>query len=205
MPKVSEAHMKARYEQILDAAIACFAENGFHQTTMQDICRKAGLSPGALYRYFSSKEEMVEASWQRSRVFRAERFDKAKQQPDPALALHELWRVYMRRLDEGGMETVTRLWVQLLAEALRNPRIADAVRSHWQDAFKRLEDMVVRAQKKGEISRDLDPEMTARAEVALLNGLMLQKMFDKDLDVLRFAEFQITKRRNHTSRKRSRR
>lgn len=191
MPKVSKAHMEARYEQILDAAVACFAENGFHQTTMQDICRKAGLSPGALYRYFSSKEEMVEASWNRSRVFRAERFDKAQQQRDPALVLHELWRVYMRRLDEGGMETETRLWVQLLAEALRNPRIGEAVRGHWQDVIKRFISIIESAQKQGRLSPDLDQEMVARFYVAVLNGLMLQKMLDKDADLSKFAEVHV--------------
>jgi AcrR family transcriptional regulator len=193
MPKVSEAYMEARYQQILDAAVACFVENGFHQTTMQDICRKAGLSPGALYRYFSSKEEMVEATWRRRRPFRAERFDKALQkQSDPALALHELWGVQMRRVNEGEMETETRLWVQFLAEALRNPRIGKAIRSNWNDAIKRVKPLVERAQKAGEISRDLDPEVVLRMAVALLNGLMLQKMFDKDLDLSKFAGVQFT-------------
>src|SRR2546422_9313531 len=61
MPKVSEAHLDARRKQIVDAAVACFARNGFHRATMQDICREAELSPGAVYRYFSSKDELVEA------------------------------------------------------------------------------------------------------------------------------------------------
>lgn len=56
MPKVSDAHLEARREQILDAAEACFSREGFHQTSMQDICREAELSPGAVYRHFSSKE-----------------------------------------------------------------------------------------------------------------------------------------------------
>ena len=64
MPKVTDAHLEARRQQILDAASACFARQGFHQTTMQDICRKAELSPGAVYRYFASKEDIIAASCQ---------------------------------------------------------------------------------------------------------------------------------------------
>ena len=56
MPKVSDAHVEARRQQILEAASACFARQGFHQTSVQDICKEAGLSAGAVYRYFPGKE-----------------------------------------------------------------------------------------------------------------------------------------------------
>lgn len=49
----------ARREHILDAAEACFARNGFHRTTMQDLAREAAMSPGNFYRYFESKEALV--------------------------------------------------------------------------------------------------------------------------------------------------
>ena len=52
MPKVTEAHLEARRQQIVNAAFACFSLNGFHQSTMQDICQEAHLSPGAVYRHF---------------------------------------------------------------------------------------------------------------------------------------------------------
>ena len=64
MPKVTEAHLEARHQQILNTAGACFSRQGFHQTSMQDICRAAELSPGAVYRYFSSKEDIIAASCQ---------------------------------------------------------------------------------------------------------------------------------------------
>lgn len=58
MPKVSDAHRAARRQQILDGSSACFVRQGFHQTTMQDICREAGFSPEAVYRCFANKEEI---------------------------------------------------------------------------------------------------------------------------------------------------
>jgi AcrR family transcriptional regulator len=61
LPKVGEEHLEARRRQILDAAFACFASQGFHQSTMQDICRRAQLSPGAVYCYFRSKGEIIAA------------------------------------------------------------------------------------------------------------------------------------------------
>ncbi|WP_194915458.1 TetR/AcrR family transcriptional regulator [Catenulispora rubra] len=61
MPKVSQAHLDARRQQILDAARARFASHGFAHTSMADIVTESGLSNGAIYRYFTSKDEIVVA------------------------------------------------------------------------------------------------------------------------------------------------
>lgn len=61
MPKVSQAHLDARRQQIVDAARTRFAEVGFARTSMPDIVRASGLSTGAIYRYFKSKDEIVAA------------------------------------------------------------------------------------------------------------------------------------------------
>lgn len=61
MPRVTAEHRTARRRQILDAASRCFGRSGFHRTSMQDILAEAGLSAGALYRYFRSKNEIVMA------------------------------------------------------------------------------------------------------------------------------------------------
>src|SRR2546426_7751892 len=55
MPKVTDAHLEARRQQILDAATECFARKGFHRSTMHDICQMAELSPGAVYRYSGAR------------------------------------------------------------------------------------------------------------------------------------------------------
>jgi TetR/AcrR family transcriptional regulator, transcriptional repressor of aconitase len=59
MPKVSQAHLDARRRQILDAARTRFASHGFAHTSMADIVTESGLSNGAIYRYFTSKDEIV--------------------------------------------------------------------------------------------------------------------------------------------------
>ncbi|TDD83630.1 TetR/AcrR family transcriptional regulator [Actinomadura rubrisoli] len=61
MPRVSEEHLERRRRQILDAARACFIRRGIHATSMQDIFAESGLSAGAVYRYFKSKNAIIEA------------------------------------------------------------------------------------------------------------------------------------------------
>ncbi|MCS0500179.1 TetR/AcrR family transcriptional regulator [Protaetiibacter mangrovi] len=65
MPKVSDAHRASRRDQIVDAAVRCFSEKGFHRTSMADIIDASGLSAGAIYLQFESKQDIVAAAAQR--------------------------------------------------------------------------------------------------------------------------------------------
>lgn len=62
MPKISDSKRAARRTQILEAAWVCFQKQGLHSTTMDDIIRTSGLSAGAVYSYFPSKEELILAA-----------------------------------------------------------------------------------------------------------------------------------------------
>jgi AcrR family transcriptional regulator len=65
MPKVSDAHRESRRDQITDAALRSFAANGFQRTSMADIIAEAGLSAGAIYGHFDSKQQIALAVAQR--------------------------------------------------------------------------------------------------------------------------------------------
>ena len=61
MPRVSDEHRASRREQILAAGWRCVAREGFHKTSMADVIRESGLSAGAVYPYFRSKDEIIAA------------------------------------------------------------------------------------------------------------------------------------------------
>ena len=61
MPKVSPEYRAERLAHILAAARRCFVRDGFHGTSMQDLVDEAGVSSGAVYRYFPSKDAVIEA------------------------------------------------------------------------------------------------------------------------------------------------
>ena len=63
-----------RRAEILAAAQRCFVRSGFHGASMQDICAEAGMSPGNLYRYFRSKEEIIAGIAERDRAETAQQF-----------------------------------------------------------------------------------------------------------------------------------
>ncbi|MGI8926328.1 MAG: TetR/AcrR family transcriptional regulator [Tepidiformaceae bacterium] len=61
MPKVPDAHLEARKRSILEAASRVFCQEGTQDATMAAVAREAGISPGAIYRYFDSKDELARA------------------------------------------------------------------------------------------------------------------------------------------------
>jgi AcrR family transcriptional regulator len=61
MPKVTQEHRDARRRQILAAAREVFADKGFTQTSTGEIVAASGLSTGAVYSYFPSKNDLVAA------------------------------------------------------------------------------------------------------------------------------------------------
>jgi AcrR family transcriptional regulator len=183
MPKVTEEHRQARREQILEAALNCFARSGFHQTSMRDICKEAGLSAGAVYLHFSSKEDIIEASWQRVREARMARLESAKRKGSAIQALDELLDDYERRLAQADTDRVWQLGVQLYAEALRNPRIRESIRRNWDDGVKQIAELISQDTEWGEINYNVDCDALARVWLAIHDGLILMKIIEPEKDV----------------------
>ena len=188
MPKVSEEHLDARRAQIVDAAVTCFAREGFHRATMQDICREAGLSPGAVYRYFAGKDQIIEA-------IAAERHERelgfmhqAAEAGEGAEALFAMGRAFFGSLADPDERRRRRLGVQVWAEALRNPAIHKLVRRGIDRPLAVMAGMAREAQARGELSRELDPEGLARVLLALFQGFVLQQAWDPRADVATYLE-----------------
>lgn len=59
MPKVTEEYRIARRQEIADAALRAFRRKGFHATSMAEIITESGLSAGAIYGHFPSKDALV--------------------------------------------------------------------------------------------------------------------------------------------------
>lgn len=59
MPRLTDATKAARRTQIIEAAISCFLEKGYTNTSMSDIIKASGLSSGSIYSHFSGKEDIL--------------------------------------------------------------------------------------------------------------------------------------------------
>src|SRR5437870_7980906 len=137
MPKVTEAHTEARREQIMEAASHCFSREGFHKTTMNDICRESTLSPGAIYRYFPSKEEIIAAMAEQSLQRSIALVREIKEHGDTRQVLEELVDTFFDPLDCDDCQQDLRCDIELWSEAVREPRILEVER-RGMDSFRDL-------------------------------------------------------------------
>jgi AcrR family transcriptional regulator len=188
MPKVSQEHLDARRSQIVDAAIACFARDGFHRATMQDICREARLSPGAVYRYFSSKDEIVEAIADERHAREAGFIGQAEEAGGGIEGLRALGRAFFSSLADPDERRRRLLGVQVWAEALRNPAVHALVMRGTDRQRAEIAKLVREAQERGELAPGLDPDAVSRVMTALFQGFVLQQAWDASADVAAYLE-----------------
>jgi len=183
MPKISKAQRDSRREQILEAALACFSEEGFHQTGMADIVGRSGMSHGAVYLYFRGKDDIIEALADDRHRSEAILNSAAQQADDPIARLRALVRAYARALIDPDGEARRRVGVHGWAEALRNPRVRARVVEGIDIPRALIVGLVERAQGAGRLSNELSADAVARAFVALFQGFLLQVAWGEAIDV----------------------
>jgi len=187
MPKVTEAHSAARRQQIIDAAYRCFAGKGFHQATMRDIYEEAKLSPGAVYHYFSSKDAIIQASFEFDYQRSLALFESATTSDDPLNALTELIAFFFRGLEGAAELGAGRVNVQGWGEALVNPPLRESLQRVMEQYLAALSQIVRRAQAIGQLDPSFDPQALGRMLLSLYYGLELQKALDPGVDIAAYA------------------
>ncbi|MET8995842.1 TetR family transcriptional regulator [Amycolatopsis sp. NPDC004169] len=169
MPRVTQAHLDARRRQILDAARARFATHGFARTSMTDLVEASGLSIGAIYRYFKSKDEIVAAICEQS--------TQALPAELTAASVREFVE-HIRTLAHA--EDHARLVAQIYAEAAVSPPLADLV-------HRQLDDLRAEVAALLPGREPADAARIAEAFVALCHGYTQQLAVRGDVDPAPFT------------------
>ena len=114
---------KARPEELVAAALALFAEQGFAATRMRDVAKRAGVSKGTVYLYFQSKEDLLRAAVRGSIVPILDIGDDLELDSDASATslLDRLLRDWVGEFERRGVTGVPRL---VMAEAGNFPEIA---------------------------------------------------------------------------------
>ncbi len=182
MPETEIAEERKR--QILAAAAVCFARRGFHGATMPEICAEAKLSPGTVYRYFRSKDDLIEALVEQDRAESLELITFIGRTSDIPTAIGRAVDEALAAVDDPAAAAV---YLEVGAEAARNPRIAAIVRRHDQSVTGALADLLRRGQERGEISSTIEPHLTAEMISAVIDGVITRKALVPEIELSRYA------------------
>jgi AcrR family transcriptional regulator len=189
VPRVSDDHLAARRQQILSAALRCFARDGFHATSMRDVVRESGLSAGAVYSYFPSKEELVAAAVEPILGQLSAALDDAlgAAEPPSPTAVVGLLLERIVPVATGGEVDFTRVAVTAWGEALRDRAVQGLAEGTYRAVRDRLADVVVRWRDAGHLAAGVDVEALAQVVFSRVTGYVLQHALLGDVDPRRYA------------------
>ena len=189
---------EARPDEVLDAAIALFIEKGFANTRVEDIALRAGLSKGAIYLYFPSKEAILEGLVKRAVVPIADNalgiFANYAGDPRPIIAT--ALKMVAGRLADPKLVAIPRL---LIREMIHFPHFAETYRRDVLDrVIPVVRGLIARGVAEGYL-RPVDPDLTVRSIVGPIvlhmlmaelfgmtpeGGLGIERLIDNHLSIL---------------------
>jgi AcrR family transcriptional regulator len=193
-PKTSQRRRpEARPDEILDAALEVFSEAGFSAAKVETVARRAGLSKGAVYLYFPSKEAMLTALVERSVGALANKGREmvatfAAREPTQTYRL--LLRTMLTEMSDPKINAAPRL---VFAEAGRLPDLARYYRETVIDIGRAaIKQLIEAGVARGEF-RDVEVEAAMRSMTGpAIAHLMLSTLFampgDTPLDPIKLAD-----------------
>jgi AcrR family transcriptional regulator len=150
---------------------------------MRDICSEADLSPGAVYSYFDSKDDLIAAVAAAGRASTRELFDHVRAEHDGLSALEASFGYVFQQMNTDAGLRSTRLSVRLWGEHLDLEAIQDVLDQGYETTVDLVANLLREAQTHGEIGDAVDPVRLARLIVAVYQGLAVQKVHTPDADV----------------------
>jgi AcrR family transcriptional regulator len=185
MPKLKPEELETRRTEIIDAARACFLRSGFHRTTTDEICREANITPGGLYHYFRSKEELIAAviDTSASQAVHSVKglIDGASNTESAMLSVSQL---FVQTMSDPEIDNATRLELEIWVEGLKNPALFEKSQHAWTLRMGALEDLVNRGIEDGLYDREsVDPHAMASFLIAIYIGMRMGRLLGPQFDV----------------------
>ncbi|MFD4692942.1 TetR/AcrR family transcriptional regulator [Streptomyces sp. NPDC058463] len=181
MARVSQEHLDARRRQILDGAARAFARDGFHGTSMQDVLKEVGLSAGAVYRYFSGKEDLIAAIAGEAVGGVRQAFEQASQDSPPPTPDVLIGRVVRSLFGDGtdragGLDrrAYAGLIVQVWSETLRSERLSATLGEAYAGLRVAWSELVGAYRAAGVLTAEVPDEHVARTLIAVAQGYIAQ-------------------------------
>lgn len=182
-PIVSEEYKQKRKKEILDSALDCFAEKGFQIATIDDIVKHSGISKGAIYNYFKSKEEIyLELMREQTEMSNARLIEKLRELKTAREKLNYLFEIYIA-LDpyEEDRRKIIIVHLEFTLYSSRSEEINKILKERGRKFFIQLiTEIMEEGQRQGEFRKDIEPEVIANMFWSLIDGAMLHSIINNE-------------------------
>ena len=160
---------------ILTAAIDCFLEKGFHQTSMRDIAKKSGSSLGNIYNHFKSKDVLIaEIATLEAEELNDLTFFLNKDR-SALLILKEFIDIYLKLVSKRENILLT---AEITTEGLRNKAIGKGFVANRAKLAKALTELITKGVLSKEFSGDIDKKEAAHLILDLIEGLAMRSAYE---------------------------
>ncbi len=171
-PKVTEEYKKTVREKILDVSEDLFARKGYHEASMDDIVKESGLSKGAIYGYFNSKQDIFLSLSDRCMESELVEIRSVFSPDDSATKKLEKSAEIHFQYCEKSIE-ICKINLEWWIEAPRVESLQNRLNSRYETARKFIAEIIREGIEKGEFRRDIDPDALSSIILAALDGLSL--------------------------------
>jgi len=179
MPTLTPETAAARRDNLISAAMRCFARHGYRGTSVRDIAREAGVTTGAIYSHFGGKDDLLAAVGARFEALRAEAFREPEADAPVADALEDSLTTLTDYLDQESARDWLFSDIVIMAEALSVPDLNELLIRTDLQHFRAFEALLRRSPRWRE---GVDPSMLARVVTGSLFGMLILKAFHSQLD-----------------------
>ncbi len=182
------AKVEDRREKIVQAAMRVFARKGFDRATNKDIAREAGITPGLIYHYFKSKQDLLRAAIegyparQLLRSLPTEMF----QLPPEAMLRGLATQILEIAQDEG----IVRFLRIFLPEVIHHPELSSSGSSMIRELVEFLNQALTSKMDRGELKCE-DAGLVAQFFVGSLLNLILRRQIIRDPVLLKYKEAEL--------------
>jgi AcrR family transcriptional regulator len=177
VPRVSAAHEQEVKDRIVNAACRVFSTKGYHNSTIADVVQESGLSVGAIYTYFAGKDELFRQSCD---LIATRGLDDLAERLVGTTTTAERMRIaielYIETIDEYAGAPGQVSLVQAWAEAEREPSVRTMLAARRERLVGAGQLLIRQGIAAGELPSWLDVDGVTRGFLALLDGLLLQRI-----------------------------
>lgn len=175
-PKPRQARAERTRALILEAAAVAFADRGYDGVSLNDLIHASGVTKGAFYFHFASKDDLALAAFRTKQVELVERLVEAT--ADMATATDRLRGLLVHRArllrDDPSLRIVSRLGTELNARSGPGSEYA----TFQELALDLIRGLVEEGQRSGEFRAEIDPAHAASTLFALIVGLDALSLLD---------------------------